>query len=139
MKIKYEYVNGDVVEVEAPDEIGEFIKESLKAEHADDERHRVHTLSLEGALYEGRDYRRYDPMLRRLEKQETKKDRTRKKAQLRGSLKKGYSKLSEAQRRRISMYANGLTMREIAEKEGVYLNAVYQSISSARKIIKKFL
>ena len=88
MKIKYEYVNGDVVEVEAPDEIGEFIKESLKAEHADDERHRVHTLSLEGALYEGRDYGRYDPMLRRLEKQETKKDRTRKKAQLKGSLKK---------------------------------------------------
>lgn len=139
MKIKYEFVNGDVVEVEAPDVIGKFIEESLRAEHASDEKNRVHTCSLEGALYEGHEYGHYDSNLRRLEVQETKKDRTRKKAQLRESLKKGYSKLSEAQRRRISMYANGLTMREIAEKEGVYLNAVYQSISSARKIIKKIL
>ena len=56
MKIKYEFVNGDVVEVEAPDVIGKFIEESLRAEHASDEKNRVHTCSLEGSLYEGREY-----------------------------------------------------------------------------------
>ena len=30
MKIKYEFVNGDVIEVEAPDVIGKFIEESFE-------------------------------------------------------------------------------------------------------------
>ena len=133
MKIKYEYVNGDVVEVEAPDEIGEFIKESLKAEHADDERHRVHNVSLEGALYEGHEYGRYDSNLRRLEVQETKNEKKRKKRLLKQFLVNGFSQLTEVQIRRLTLYADGLTMREIAEKEGVDHKAIVASIKVARK------
>ena len=139
MKIKYEYVNGDVVEVEAPDEIGEFIKESLKAEHADDERHRVHNVSLEGALYEGHEYGRYDSNLRRLEVQETKNEKKRKKRLLKQFLVKGFSQLTEVQIRRLTLYADGLTMREIAEKEGVDHKAIVASIKVARKKFKKIM
>lgn len=139
MKIKYEFVTGDVVEVEAPDEIGEFIKESRKAEHADDERNRLHNYSLEGALYEGREYGYYDSKLRRLESKETQNARILKKRQMRRGLAKGYSKLTEVQRRRFLMYADDFTVREIAEKEGVDHAAIVRSIIAARKKFKKYL
>lgn len=139
MKIKYEYVNGDVVEVEAPDEIGEFIMESLKAEHADDERYRVHNISLEGTLYEGHEYGCYDSNLRRLEAQETQKANTQKRWRLRKSLAKGYSHLTEVQRRRFTLYANGLSIREIAEVEGVHFTSIEETIEAARKKFKKFM
>ena len=139
MKIKYEFVNGDVIEIEAPDEIGEVIKESRKAEHADDERNRLHNFSLEGALYEGREYGYYDSKLRRLEYKEAQKARKLKKSQIRRGLAKGYSNLTEVQRRRILMYADDLTVREIAEKEGVDHAAVVRSILAARKKFKKIL
>ena len=139
MKIKYEFVNGDVIEIEAPDEIGKVIQESRNAEHADDERNRVHNYSLEGTLYEGREYGYYDSKLRRLESKETQKERILKKRQIRRGLAKGYSKLTEVQRRRFLMYADDLTVREIAEKEGVDHSAVVRSILAARKKFKKFL
>ena len=139
MKIKYEYVNGDVIEVEAPDEIGEFIKESLKVEHADDERHRVHNISLEGALYEGHEYGRYDSNLRRLEVQETQQVNTRKRWWLRKCLAKGYSQLTEVQRRRMELFVNGKSIREIAKIEGVHHKSVEETIEQARKKFKKFL
>lgn len=139
MKIKYEFVNGDVIEIEAPDEIGEVIKESRKAEHADDERNRVHNHSLEGALYEGREFGYYDSKLRRLESKEMQKARMLKKRQMRRGLAKGYSELTDVQRKRIIMYVNGLTLREIAKKEGVDHKAVERSIQAARKKFKKYL
>lgn len=139
MKIKYEFVNGDVIEIEAPDEIGEVIKESRKAEHADDERNRVHNHSLEGALYEGREYGYYDSKLRRLESKEMQKARILKKRQIRRGLAKGYAKLTEVQRRRFISFVNGLTIREIAEKEGVHFTCVEETIEAARKKFKKYL
>ena len=139
MKIKYEFVNGDVVEVEAPDVIGKFIEESLRAEHASDEKNRVHTCSLEGALYEGHEYGRYDSNLRRLEVQETQQVNTRKRWWLRKCLAKGYSQLTEVQRRRMELYVNGKSIREIAEIEGVHHKSVEETIEQARKKFKKFL
>ena len=139
MKIKYEFVNGDVMEIEASDEIGEFIMESRKAEHADDERNRVHNYSLEGAFYEGREYGYFDSKLRRLELKETQNERKLKKRQLRRGLAKGYSKLTDVQRRRIIYFVNGLTIREIAEKEGVHFTCVEETIEAARKKFKKYL
>lgn len=49
-------------------------------------------------------------------------------------------KLTETQRRRLELYIeDGLSMREIAKKEGVHYTAVEDSIRAAFKKIKKFL
>lgn len=42
MKIKYEFANGEVTEVDVSGEIGTVILESRRAEHANNERHRYH-------------------------------------------------------------------------------------------------
>ena len=139
MKIKYEFVNGDVIEVEAPDVIGKFIEESLRAEHASDEKNRVHTCSLEGSLYEGREYGYNDTKLMRLEAEEMQKARIHEKRRLRIGLAKGYSKLTEVQRRRMELYLNGKSIREIAEIEGVHHKSVEETIEQARKKFRKFL
>lgn len=52
MKIKYAFLDGTVTEVEVSDEIGAVIIDSRKAEHAQDERHRYHTLSNDDYVWE---------------------------------------------------------------------------------------
>ena len=46
-------------------------------------------------------------------------------------------KLSETQQRRLLMLADGLSIREIARREGVDHRAVRESIEAARKKFKK--
>lgn len=47
-------------------------------------------------------------------------------------------RLTEVQRRRLLLYMDGKNTRQIAGLEGVNQNAVWQSISSAQKIISAF-
>ena len=54
MKIKYEFADGTVSEVEVSTEIGSVIIEFRKAEHAADERRRCHCpYSIDALTYEG--------------------------------------------------------------------------------------
>jgi DNA-directed RNA polymerase specialized sigma24 family protein len=54
--------------------------------------------------------------------------------------KAAWDRLTEVQRRRYRMYhAEGLTVREIAEREGSHFTAVHESLQAADKKIKKFL
>ncbi|MGI6497529.1 MAG: RNA polymerase sigma factor [Oscillospiraceae bacterium] len=46
-------------------------------------------------------------------------------------------KLSETQKRRLLMFADGLSANEIARKEGVAPNAAWKSIEGAKKKFKK--
>ncbi|KAI4445937.1 hypothetical protein C823_000454 [Eubacterium plexicaudatum ASF492] len=46
--------------------------------------------------------------------------------------------LSEVQRRRILMLAGGMSVNEIARKEGVHHSVVSETISAARKNLKSF-
>ena len=46
--------------------------------------------------------------------------------------------LTDAQVRRIKMKAEGMTLREIAEAEGIGVNAVRESIESAKRKFKKY-
>ena len=53
---------------------------------------------------------------------------------------KALDKLTDVQRRRYLMYhVDGLTMREIAEREGVIHSKIQNSLASAQKKIKKVL
>lgn len=125
MLIKYEFVNGDVSEVEVSDEIGTMIIESRKAEHAQDERRRYHCYSLDAISYEGLEYGYYDDY----EKEEREAEAKRR----RKLLNEGFSKLTPTQKRRLFLYIKGKTLREIAELEGSSFQSVDESIKAAQK------
>jgi len=50
-----------------------------------------------------------------------------------------FDKLTDIQKQRLLMLANGMSVREIARREGKDHKTVLESIEAARKKIKKFL
>lgn len=127
MKIKYEFVNGEIIESEVEDKIGEVIVESRRLEANADRKERYHCYSLEAVEYEGEEYADTETPETLLEKLET--DR---------HLYETLQKLSEVQRRRLLLFAEGKSIREIARMEKVQHHAVAKSIEAARNIFKKY-
>ena len=127
MKIKYEFQNGDVVESEVEDSLGEFITLSRRLEDNLSRKERNHCLSLEAVKYEGKNYADKETPETLFDKYEADKH-----------LYETLQKLSEVQRRRLLMFAEGMSIREIARVEKVQHHAVAKSIEGARKIFKKF-
>ena len=115
MKIKYAFLDGTVTEVEVSDEIGAVIIASRKAEHAQDERHRYHCYSYDAIDYEGEEYGACDEYAVEDDSAEH---------------------LTATQQRRLRLYANGKTLREIAAIEEASFQSVSESIEAGRK---KFL
>ena len=102
MKIKYAFLDGTVTEVEVSAEIGAVIIDSRKAEHAQDERHRHHCYSYDAIDYEGEEYGAYDEYA-------VEDDSAEQTARIR----EAFSHLTATQQRRLRLYANGKTLREI--------------------------
>jgi DNA-binding CsgD family transcriptional regulator len=125
MKIKYEFDNGEVTEVEVDEEIGTFILESRRQESNLDRKERAHCLSLDAIDYEGSEFGAWD-------KYEDDDDIFRSRR-----VRKAFSQLSETQQRRLKLYADGKTLREIAEIEGASFQSVDESIRAARKKFSK--
>lgn len=129
MKIKYQFADGTQQTIDVPEEYGALIIESRKAEHARDEKERYHCYSYDSAEYEGMEYADentpesiYDAEI------------------LSTELATSLTLLTEKQRRRLIMYADGLSYREIARREGVSDHKkIIQSVDAARKKIKAFL
>ncbi len=127
MKIKYTFADGEVTEVEVSEEIGAVIIDSRKAEHAQDERQRYHCpYSYDAIDYEGEEYATD-------ETPETEHIRSERDARLYTAL----ATLTETQRRRLLMLADGLSMREIARREKADIKTVRESIEGARKKFQK--
>ena len=127
MKIKYEFQNGDVVESDIEDRIGQFIVESRRLEDNLSRKERYHCYSLDAAEYEGEEYadaETPESLLEKLEENE--------------HLYETLQKLSEVQRRRLLLFAEGKSIWEIARMENVQHHAVAKSIEGARKIFKKY-
>ncbi len=125
MKIKYEFDNGEVTEVEVDEEIGTFILESRRQESNLARKERAHCLSLDAIDYEGSEFGAWD-------KYEDDDDIFRSRR-----VRKAFSQLSETQQRRLKLYADGKTLREIAEIEGASFQSVDESIRAARKKFSK--
>ena len=125
MKIKYEFDNGEVTEIEVDEEIGTFILESRRRESNSDRKERAHCLSLDAIDYEGSEFGAWD-------KHEDDDDIIRSRR-----VRKVFSQLSETQQRRLKLYADGKTLREIAEMEGTSFQSVDESIRAARKKFSK--
>ena len=126
MKIKYTFDNGENSEVEVNEEIGAVILESRRKEENMERNRRRRCYSLDDIDFEGDDFA---------------DDRTPESLfmeQLDNEhIKETLDKLSETQRRRLLMYAEGMSIEDIARVEGVYHTSISRSIEAARKIFLK--
>ena len=124
MLIKYEFNDGTVSEVEVSEEIGEFIVQSRREEHALDERERYHRkFSIDGANYEENIVGCLAPEYQLVREE----NRT-------AFINMLHQELTQTQRERLQSYAEGKTYREIAAEEGVQIKAIQDSVAQARKI-----
>lgn len=127
MKIRYKFVDGTVAEIEVDEAIGAVIEESRRLEGNLARKESYHCYSLDAIQFEGMEYSDGETPETQLERE---RDAERIACALDG--------LSEVQRRRLLMFADGKSMREIAREEKVQHRAVVKSIESARKIFKKY-
>ncbi|MCD8009018.1 MAG: hypothetical protein LUF68_08855 [Clostridiales bacterium] len=128
MLIKYTFATGETTEVEVNDEIGEFIIDSRRSEDSADRKERRHCYSMDAALYEGEDYGTEDFTDRLFD--DTAEENAR--------VRRAFSHLSDIQQRRLLLYSKGLSIREIARREGKDFRTVYDSIEAARKKFLRF-
>lgn len=128
MKINYTFINGETSEVEVSEEIGSVILDSRREENNLDRKERSHCYSLDAAVYEGLDYAAADTPETILER-------------MAGSrhLADILLRLPEVQRRRLLLYMEKKSLREVARIEGVDHKAVKKSITAARKFLEKYL
>ena len=128
MLIKWKFINGETSEVEIEDEtLGHYILDSRRKEHALSERERYHCpYSYDAANYEGLGYAD--------SKEDGQEDTKEEKRRLYDAL----GKLSDVQRRRLMMLADGLSLREIARREGVDIKTLRESVCGARKKFLKY-
>lgn len=126
MKINYTFANGETSDVEVSEEIGTMILDSRREESNLDRKERYHCYSLDAAAFEGEDYADEDTPETLLEQMLDN--------QHIAELLEG---LPEIQRRRLLLYAEGKSLREIARMEGVDHKAVKKSIEAAKKYFFK--
>lgn len=127
MKIKYAFLDGTTTEVEVSNEIGAAIIDSRKAEHAQDEQRRCHCYSYDAIDYEGEEYGSCDEYAVEDDSEEQE-----------ARIRKAFSHLTATQQRRLRLYADGKTLREIAAIEKASFQSVAESIEAGRKKFLKF-
>ena len=113
MKINYIFANGETSEVEVEEEIGNIILDSRRKESNLDRKERYHCYSMDAAAFEGMDYADEKTSEKLLEQ----KTADRHVADI-------LAELPEIQKRRLLLYAEGKSLREIARMEGVDHKAV---------------
>ncbi len=126
MKIQWKFTDGTTSEVEVNEDIGNYITASRREESNLARKERYHCYSLDAIDYEGLEYATdITPETELILEENT--------ARINAAL----DKLSVTQRRRLLMFADGLSVNEIARTEGVAPNAAWKSIEGAKKKFKK--
>lgn len=128
MKISYEFLDGKHTEVEVADAIGAVVVNSRREEESAERKHRRHCYSLDAITYEGKEYGTGEFVDALCDDTEIRNQKIR----------DAFSHLSEVQKRRMMMLAAGLSMREIARREGKDIKTIRESIEAARKKFLKF-
>lgn len=130
MKINYLFNNGEKLSVEVSIEIGEVITDSRRKEENLDRKERYHCYSLDALEYGDKD--EFAPtdgitpeteMMKKIENQR---------------IHNALMQLTETQRRRLLMFAEGYSIRDIARIENVDYKAAWKTIESAKNKFKKF-
>lgn len=126
MKIQWKFADGNTSEVEVNEEIGNYITASRREESNLARKERYHCYSLDAIDYEGLEYATdITPETELILEENT--------ARINAAL----DKLSVTQKRRLLMFADGLSANEIARIENVAPNAAWKSIEGAKKKFKK--
>ncbi|MBE5852017.1 MAG: hypothetical protein E7299_03550 [Lachnospiraceae bacterium] len=122
-KIKYKFINGEILEVEVDDIIAAFIFKDRTREASANRKERRYNFSLEAALYEDEKFYAApegnpDQRMIQFEQYE--------------EILKFIETLTEVQKRRLFMRLAGMSYREIARKERVAVRSVADSIDYVR-------
>ena len=128
MYIPYKLADGSVVLVELKPDVAEFILKNDREMVNADRKERDHVkYHLEALEYEGMEYADPDTPEDILIRQEEKEQ-----------LDDMLSCLTDTQLQRLTMKAEGMTLRQIAEAEGTNVNAVRDSLLQVRKKLEKY-
>lgn len=128
MKITWNFADGSTSEVEVNEELGEIILDSRRQEENLERKERYHCTSYDAFEYESEELAG-DDTPETITEQEFDNER----------IDHALSELSEIQRKRLLMLAAGLSVRELARREGKEIKTVRESIAAARKkFLKKF-
>ena len=128
MYIPYKLADGSVVLVELKPDVAEFILRNDREMANADRKERDHVkYHLEALEYEGMEYADSDTPEDILIRQEEKEQ-----------LDDMLSCLTDTQLQRLTMKAEGMTLRQIAEAEGANVNAVRDSLLQVRKKLEKY-
>lgn len=127
MKLKYEFVNGDINVIEVDDFWGNLVLDMRKTECNSNRKERYYCFSYDAEDKNIDDFVHsedlIDEYIASLESE---------------NVKYAFSKLTSIQQRRLIMLADGLSVRKIAELEGIKFAPCLKSIELAKKKFKKF-
>ena len=131
MKLKYEFIDGSISEIEVEEKFGEIIVRSRKEEENYERKlRRYHISSVDSLSYEGKDFADFRSPSYYYEKHLEEKEQKE-------LLEEVLNILTKTEKRRIFLKAEGNTLEEIALKENVSITSVYESINNVRKKAKK--
>ena len=129
MKIKYEFVTGEVSEIEVEDGMGELLVDFDRQEYNNNHKETRRHVSLDGMEYEGEFFISELDIAGEIEHRE---DMAR--------LFRALDRLSPAQRELVlKVYFENVRIVDIARAEGVSKQSVHERVGRAIKKLKKFL
>lgn len=129
MKIRYEFVNGEVSEIEVDEGLGELLIDFDRQQYNNDHKETRRHLSLDGMDYEGELFASAEDTERELLRRE---DAAR--------LMEAMKALSPSQRElALKVYFNGRSSASIAAEEGVDKSAISHRLERIHKKLKKLL
>lgn len=128
-KIKYIFINGDVLEVEAEDSFAAYILMDRVREASADRKEHRHNYRLELMHFEDERFASQwgNPEKNLLNHEDYEE------------LLKILEGLTSTQKRRLILRLSGITYREIAKQENVNVKSVFQSIEGVRMKLQDFL
>lgn len=129
MRIKYQFLTGETTEVEVDASIGAVVIDSRREEESAERKHRRHCWSMDAIDYEGLEYADPEDFTEKLFDDTPERN---------AHIKECFEKLTEVQQRRMLMLASGLSLREIARREGKDIKTIRESVEAARAKFKKF-
>lgn len=128
MLLSYTFLDRTVSNIEVDDEYASVILELDRKENNASRKQRRYCYSYDAILYEGEEYADKDTPQNYLERVEYSI-----------KIKKALSSLTDTQRKRVLMLAEGHSINEIARIENIAPNAAWKSINAAKEKIKEML
>ena len=129
MKIRYEFVNGEISEIEVDDSLGELLVDFDRQEYNNDHKETRRHVSLDGMEYEGELF---------ISEADTANEVERREEMAR--LFRAMEALTPSQRELVlKVYFEKMRISDIARAEGVSKQSVHERVGRALKRLKKSL